>query len=41
MTILKIVTLIDSQTVSEFKPSKNLISGYPLTLCMSIILECP
>jgi hypothetical protein len=39
MTILKIIILIVSGTRSEFKPSKNLISGNPLKLCKSAVFQ--
>jgi hypothetical protein len=38
-TILKIIILIVSGTKSEFKPSKNLISGNPLKLRMSVVFQ--
>jgi hypothetical protein len=38
-TILKIIILIDSRTMSEFKPSKNLISGNPLKLRTSAVFQ--
>jgi hypothetical protein len=41
MTILKIVILVVSGTISEFKPSKNQISGNPLKLYASAVFECP
>jgi hypothetical protein len=39
MAILKIIIFIISETVSEFNPSKNQISGNPLKLCTSAVFE--
>jgi hypothetical protein len=39
MTILKIIILVVSGTRSEFKPSKNLISGNPLKLRTSAVFQ--